>query len=203
MVYSNPANVTQTQLKQSQKYHITVEQSLNSPTRMFPYQISLFNPFFPILLSQVNIHCDKLGHGGRTEGKKDKDIRAQTDSSHIKVPLLCLLVPSPRKQGTKHHKEEGTGRREMISPRNFYFIITGGRVWLSVFVSFTPALSSFPIVHMLSCSHLPYLFPPNHPALFTHSFPIPYSHMFLSSQMSCTNFVFLPHIHAPVSLFLF
>lgn len=34
--------------------------------------------------SEVNIRCDKVGQGDRIEGKKDKDITALTDRSHIK-----------------------------------------------------------------------------------------------------------------------
>lgn len=42
-----------------------------------------------------------------TEGIKDKDIRALTDRSHIKVPFLCLPATLRRKKGTKE-----TRRRE-------------------------------------------------------------------------------------------
>lgn len=38
------------------------------------------------------MRCDKVGQGDRIEGKKDKDITALTDRSHIKAALLCLLA---------------------------------------------------------------------------------------------------------------
>lgn len=38
------------------------------------------------------------------EGKKDKDIIALTDRSHMKVALLCLLATLCRKRGTKKMK---------------------------------------------------------------------------------------------------
>lgn len=51
--------------------------------------------------SEVNIHCDKVGQGDRTEGKKDKDIVALTDRSHMKTLLLCLPATHGRTKGTK------------------------------------------------------------------------------------------------------
>ena len=45
------------------------------------------------------------------EGKKDKDIIALTDRSHIKAPLLCLPATLRRKNGTKETewREKGEG----------------------------------------------------------------------------------------------
>lgn len=51
---------------------------------------------------KVNIRCYKLGR--EIEGKKDKDITALTDRSHMKVALLCLLATLWRKRGTKKMK---------------------------------------------------------------------------------------------------
>lgn len=96
-----------------------------------------FCPFFLLnfffnkleeLLSEGNIRCDKVGQGDRIEGKKDKDIIALTDRSHIKAPLFCLLATLGWKKGTKG-KEKGKRRGNMISQHIFYYF-SGGRVWL-------------------------------------------------------------------------
>lgn len=55
--------------------------------------------FFPLKLIFGVTNWD-----GEIEGKKDKDITALTDRSHMKVALLCLLATLCRKRGTKKMK---------------------------------------------------------------------------------------------------
>lgn len=53
-----------------------------------------------------------MGQGDGTEGKKDKDIIALTDRSHIKAALLCLPATLDRSEGTKEtaRSEKGEGK---------------------------------------------------------------------------------------------
>lgn len=53
-----------------------------------------------------------MGQGDRREGKKDKDVIALTDRSHIKTLLLCLPATHGRKRGTKEMTRRKKGEEK-------------------------------------------------------------------------------------------
>lgn len=77
------------------------EISSSAPVSPSTFPVSWINFFFFFFLKLI---FGVTNWDGEIEGKKDKDITALTDSSHMKVALLCLLATLCRKRGTKKMK---------------------------------------------------------------------------------------------------